>query len=233
MESLEFKSYQNSVFFFFFSLITGCAPNFSQDVDSAVYGAQMSLSSMDCAGALAEVQPVYNSVLTNNSIRMQTAAAYACYANLNMFTLIQDLVAYESKIKSGGLFQFFAKEFPSVATPIDDKIPQAAFSAMDSVMSALNPGILMLPSYTINSGSYNPGSILYSDRISDANSLMTFIAMAAIGALENRYGAPDSNYNRTSALPWTTGAAVTSDGCAFSAALLNLYECCSRLWRNP
>jgi hypothetical protein len=95
---------------------------------------------------------------------------------------------------------------------------------MDALQSVLIPGQVIVPAYETNATTFNPGSTLVSDRTTDSNFYLFFMTLAAIGGLENRYGAPDASYNKTQNLPWTTAATVTDDGCEFASAIVNMVD---------
>ncbi len=151
------------------------------------------------------------------------AAAYGCDANLEVLSVVMGLTTFGGNLGGAGFWEFLVKEFPSTASP-DDRIPQAAENGIDAVRSAVNLGAVIAPSDYINSTSYNPEVLLVSDRISNANTYLTFLSMALMGSLMNRYGAPDSNYDRTAALPWLTAATTPGDGCAMAAATLDFFD---------
>lgn len=174
------------------------------------------LTQANCVAAYQLIQPIYNSLSTDNDIRLAMGQVFACYAKVNLFKLIGDLTTYSGNLAAGGLWTFFATEYASVANP-DDKLPQAAESGTDAYMSVLNPGTLLLAKDTINATTQNPGSILQADRTLDANTNLTFISMSLMGSLLSRYGVA----NR---LPWTTAASMSGDGCVFTSALLNFFD---------
>ncbi len=173
--------------------------------------------------AYSTIYPLYNSINTNNRVRSAMAATYACYSNVNIFKILSDTIDFPGDLGGSGLWEFFAKEFPSTANP-DDKRPQAALNGMDAVMSIISPTMITVPGYMVNSTSYNPGSLLYTDRIDDANALLTFLGMSFVGSMENRFGLPTSNYHKSVALPWADATLTKGDGCAFAAALLHISD---------
>lgn len=191
-----------------------------------VESVQISLSSKDCSAALSEVLPVFESSATNNTIRLATAASYGCYANIDLFKVVGDLESYShiESLGGAGFFNFLASEFPAIANSTDNKAAQAASNGLDALMAAIRPSTLVVAADSFNSTSYNPESLLSTDRINDSNAYLPFIGMALLGALMNQYGAPTANHHKSQTLPWTTATAVTSDGCAFSAALLNFND---------
>jgi hypothetical protein len=181
------------------------------------------LSNKSCTTALSVIYPLYNSSNTTNDVRMATAASYGCSATVDVFQIISDLTS-ASNLNGSGLWKFLVKEFPSKSSP-DDKIPTTAAYGIDAVMSAIKTGTTIVSADEINSTTHNPGSILLTDRIQDANSYLTFLAMAQMGSLLYRNGVPNtSTYVKTVSLPWLTAATVKGDGCAFTSGLLNLID---------
>ena len=102
-------------------------------------------------------------------------------------------------------------------------------------MASLNPGAVILPTTYFNTGTNNPASLNYTDRTVDSNVYLLFMSMVAIGGLENRYGAPNSQGVGQTALPWSSMASSSSglttqqlqDGCAFAASLANFADAIS------
>ena len=212
------------------SLILGCgAPGLVNGVPNAlqlslvVEGAMAQLNQQNCAAALSSLSPLYNSTYTNNAIRMATASAYACFAQLKVLSVALNLTQFQGSLGGAGLWTFLVQEFPSTASP-DDRIPESAENGIDAVLAAVNPGAVIATSDWINKSTFNPGVLLSSERIDDANSYLTFLSMALIGSLLNRYGAPYPNYKRSVALPWTSASATKGDGCAMAAAMLNFFD---------
>jgi hypothetical protein len=157
-------------------------------------------------------------------VRLATAATYACFSGIRLLEVIDHLISFDGDLGGSGFWEFLVQEFPSTATPFDDRKPQAAMNGLDAAMSMLKQGIVLVPSYTISSDSNNIGSIASIDRIDDANSYMTFLSMALIGSLQNRYGLPTSNRHKSIDLPWTAATETQGEGCNFASALLHLYD---------
>lgn len=148
-------------------------------------------------------------------------ATYGCYTGLKVFSLLGDLIAFPGEVGGAGLWEFLAQEFPSTST---DSILQSAKNGSDAMLASVKDATIISDSYEVNSDTYNPGSLLYLDRVDDANTYLTLLSMAVVGSLENRYGAPSPNYHKSVPLPWTTAALTEGDGCAFAAALLNMSD---------
>jgi hypothetical protein len=184
----------------------------------------MALNSLNCTGAYGAIYPLYNSTNSNNNVRLAMAATYGCYATVDLLQIISDLEASGGDLGGSAFWQFLVTEFPSVASPTDDKIPQSAEYGTDAAQAIIVPGVIVNSTDLIHTTSNNPGSLLYTDRENDANTYLTFISIALMGSLLNRYGAPTSNHHKSVNLPWTTAAATPGDGCAFASGLLNFYD---------
>jgi hypothetical protein len=193
-------------------------------ISSVIDKTNQLLNSLNCAGAYATVYPIYNSVSSNNGIRLAMASTYGCYSGVNVFKNIGDLVAFGSSLNGSGLWEFMAQEFPSSATPTDDKVPTTAEYGIDAIQATIGTSVIPVAQYMINATGYNPSTLLYTDRTNDANTYLTFLAMALMGSLENRYGVPTANHHKSTALPWTSASLTAGDGCAFTSAILNFYD---------
>lgn len=205
----------------------GCSGSSTVDaLDKAgvIDAVNRALSVQDCGTALQQIQPIYESADSDNEIRLAAASVYGCFAGIQILPLIQDLIDFNGDLGGAGFWEFLAKEFPSTATPADDKKPQAAMNGLDALFAATKSGIIILPSSLVNQKTFNPGSILSSDRVDDSNSYLPFMSMALIGTLQNRYGSPDSNHHQTVLLPWEDPTKIKGDGCAFASGLLNLLD---------
>lgn len=209
---------------------TGCSVSVDQaaslDKQAILDGVDSALTVQDCAAAIEKITPLYESSASDNEVRLKAASAYACYARINFFKTMGDLAEVAPSMASGtGLWSSMAQLFPSTAGT--DYVVEGGLLGMDALQAALTPGALILPIYQVNAGGFNVGSVFPTDRISDANIYLTFISMAALGGLENRYGFPDATTHvKTTALPWTTydQMTATSDGCAMASAMLNVLD---------
>ena len=199
---------------------TGTTAN-SLLVQGAVDSANIALSHMDCGTAYGAVYSLYDSTNTNNDVRSAMAATYGCFATVNVLNIVEDMLNFAGNLGGAGFWSFLAQEFPSSA---NDKIPQSAEYGTDALMSVLNPATILVPADVINSTSNNPGSVLYTDRTGASNSLLVFISMSLMGSLENRYGLPSPNYDKSQPLPWTSATETQGDGCAFASGLLNFMD---------
>ncbi|OFZ18953.1 MAG: hypothetical protein A2X94_13470 [Bdellovibrionales bacterium GWB1_55_8] len=186
--------------------------------------AQIHLSEGECTEAIEKLEGIYKSASVDNEVRMITASAYACVANVNFFKMIGELVENSPLLGGGAFWSLLAKLFPSPASDPDDKAVEGAILASDALMATLKPGAVILPESYIDPEGFNPGATLASDRADDANLYLLFVSLAAIGAMENRFGAPDATYLGT--LPWQAGDHVDmeTDGCAFASSVLNFVD---------
>jgi hypothetical protein len=207
--------------------LTGCgAPNPDGSSETGkrqiIDQANKALTDADCATALELLLPVYNSVDSDNEIRMMTASAYACWANINYFKLIGDMVSNVTTLGGSGFWTFSSSLFPS--TIGKDHVAEGALLSQDALLATLKSGIPILPSGAINAGGYNEGSVYTFDRTDDSNLYLIFTSLAGIGSLQNRYGNPDSSFHPQQALPWKTAATVTTDGCGYASSVLNFVD---------
>ncbi len=207
-----------------FDTTAGTVAN-SLQINSSIEAVNVFLSTGKCSNAISTIYPLYNSINSNNSIRFATASAYGCSAHINLLNNINGLLTFQSDSVLGLLFEFAANQFPSVANP-DDKIPQAAENGTDAVQAIIQSGTVLVTAYTVNSTSNNPISLLSGDRLNDANSYLTFLSLALMGSLENRYATPSASnfYHKSNNLPWTTAATAIGDGCAYASAVLNYFD---------
>lgn len=186
------------------------------------------LSEGDCATALSKIEGVYNSGCTDTDVRMVRASAQACAANINFFKLLGDMAG--NTLTSGGIFVTAAKLFPSTTS---DSRAEAAWFAMDALMSLVKPGQVIPPGAVVNGSTNNPGSLRAVDRTDEANMYLIFTALAAMGSSQNRYSAPNPvTYHKTqvlgytSGLPtgWATAANMTLEGCGYAASVLTFFD---------
>ncbi|MEK6580462.1 MAG: hypothetical protein AABZ55_14650, partial [Bdellovibrionota bacterium] len=188
------------------------------------------LSPQDCQGALALILPVYGSTGTDNDVRMLTASAYSCYAGVNFFKLIGDLNSNSSRLADRQFWGLLTQLFPSAA---GDRKAEYTSYAIEALQSVIPAGTTVPPASQINPGTPNIGSIYSTDRSIDSNEYLTFVAMAAIGTYQNRYGTPNpATFVKTVNLPWTTAAALTPDGCAYASAIVNFSDALDVVTQN-
>ena len=204
----------------------GCGPSSSE---TAIDEVNFLISSSDCADALNDVLSIYDSASTNNDIRMATASAYGCYANVNIMKNINDIINFQGSLEGSGFWQYLVKEFPDSKGTVDNTTDLAARNGIDAALATLNYGTILDSTYTVNSTSYNPGSILSTDHTTTSNALLTFLAMAQAGSMLNRNGQPNSSGSPTQSLPWISATGTNGDGCAFASALLLLSDSISTM----
>jgi len=213
-------------------LLPACGPPSLLDASTAdgkraiIERANAYLSKGECSEAIALIQPVYDSVNTDNEVRMLTASAYACNAGVNFFNLVWE-IATNGAALAGNPWALMVKLFPSTLDP-DDRVMESSLLSTDALMSQLKVGAVILPSQYINGTSHNPGSAVLGDRIDDANTYLMFVSMGAIGSILNRYGSPDADHKPATAtiLPWRDAnhADMPTQGCALAASVLNYYD---------
>lgn len=220
-------------------MATGCGagafdPSTVEGKRAILDATNIALSNNNCDAAIAQVsKPLYQTQYTDNEVRMITASAYACKANFNFFKFISDLVNENTYLLTG-FWGVLAKLFPSKDRT--DYTVESALLATDALMATIKPGAVMLPTSYINTNldktaaNYNLGSVYSSDRLEDANTLLLFVSMAAMGALENRYANIDPLTHK-GALPWTTLDSLNSsvipsgyDGCAYASEVVNFID---------
>ncbi len=183
--------------------------------------AMQALTKGDCYTAIYYTELLYNSAYTTNDIRLLRSSAHACNAGLNFFAAVDDLST--ANLSGGGtsaLFTLTTQMFPYISRYGLD----SSFYAMDAVHSILRPGFVPSASNGYNSGSYNPASVSSTDRTDTSNLYTMLVGMVTMGSTQNAYGAPNALFHKTTNLPWTTPALLTTDGCAYAGAILNTIE---------
>jgi hypothetical protein len=174
--------------------------------------AALLLSEERCEEAIELIKPVYNSLYTDNDIRMMMASTYGCSANLNFFSLIGEVGTQSATIIAGGLWSFMAEQFPSTDA---DRVPEAGQLAQDALQAVISPSAVVLSNGLFNTDTFNPGAYSVDDRLLNATAYLFFTSMATMGGLENRNGNP---------LPWTDPTLVDEDGCAYASAVVNFAD---------
>ena len=191
----------------------------------------LALNIENCSSAVSLIDPLYNSPYTDNTVRLSRASAYGCEASINALDLLTDL--QNANLVANMFWRAMSEIFWSTDVDVLDKRITAAAFASDATMSALKSGTIVAMTQRFNSTTLNMGSTLASDRIDDANLYQLFVSMAAIGALENRFSAPNpATFLKTRPLGWTTAtptgweraANTPGNGCEFAASVLNLTD---------
>ena len=110
------------------SVLDGCGsanfdPATSLGKQAILDAVAIDLTQQNCSAAISRLKPVYNSKDTDNGVRMMMASAYGCDAGVNLFKLLGDIGTNSAKLATGGIWAFFASEFPSTSA---DRVPEAA-----------------------------------------------------------------------------------------------------------
>lgn len=180
------------------------------------------LSDANCTGAIATLEPVYNSINTDNDVRLMMASSYGCTATIDLFADMYSLVLNAGTLATGGFWAYLALQYPST---FQDQVAEGAQLAEDALASVIAPGAAVLTNEEFNTTSFNPGAFVVTDRLPTANAYLFFASQAAIGALESRYGNPfPSDGLKGNPLPWSSAALVTDDGCAYGSAIINFID---------
>lgn len=217
-----------------FGLLSGCAGQKNLSCESndgrnaIVAEVDELLSDQNCSGALSVIEYYYpREGCGTDEIRQARASANACAANINFFTLVQDLG--NNNLTGSELWITLTKLFPSSAT---DQRLTAGQNSLDALFAIRKPGILTPPQYVINSSSIHPGSLQAFDRTEDSNLYGMLVSMSLIGTLQNRFGAPGGNWHKTKKLGATVGNAsgwedplfVDENACTYAGAVLSLFD---------
>lgn len=180
------------------------------------------LSSGNCASALELSKRLFESEYSNNEVRMLYASSYGCTAGVALYDLIDKVGSTDFSVN---LFKALVQLFPS-SSSTDTKM-QSLWFMQDVLQTALIPGTV-LSSFDSNvMNPYNTGSVLFRDRIDDANVLLLFSSMANVGVSLNRYGNPNLDYSQGTTLLsiWPNQTAVKNDpvhaSCAIASAMTN------------
>ncbi len=185
------------------------------------------LTNNECEKAIKIIDPVYNSSLSDNEVRLARASAYACAAGFNFFSFLATLQNNKELVASPVLWQILTREFPSTLTDPLDRRVEAAEGSIDALLASIREYGVIAPLYLFNTNTFNPQTQLWSDRTGDSNIYLTFLSMAAIGSYQHRYGSPNTtNYKKGANLPWTTANATDMDtiGCGYASALVNFAD---------
>lgn len=195
------------------------------------------LTSGDCGPALEMSTELYESIYSDNNIRMLYASAQACNIGIELYTLIDDISASDFT-SNDAIFKTLVRLFPSKAAT-DTKL-ESAVLAQDALQSILPGGAVVGSVDQVNSGSNNPGSVRSRDRTDDANIYLAFTSMALVGTALNRYGfaaaddpvsfgyAQQVVMSAPAGVHWPTAVSIKTDasghGCALASGLLNMLD---------
>lgn len=221
-----------------FVVLSSCSSSkYSCDSDSGrgalVSDVDQLLSTQDCAGALALIEPYYPLAgCATDEVRLARASANACAANVNFFQLMDDLG--NANLIGNEVWVSLTRIFPSTLT---DQRVTGGQNALDSLFALRVPGAISPEASMINSASAHPGTLVAAHRSQDSNMYAMLVSMSLIGALQNRYGAPDGSYHQTQKLGATAGNAngwelvtdVDVNACTYAGALLTFFDSISQV----
>ncbi len=179
------------------------------------------LASEQCDAAIDIIGPLYNSIYTDNVIRMSYASAHACKAQLNYFEMVNSISTDPDAFTGARLWQTLTQFFPSSTG--DDRM-EATWLAIDALQATLGTGAVVPSLYQVNAESLNVGSLQSGDRTDDSNAYLMFVTMAGIGATQNRYGNPDDDGLKQQDLPWSTYDLMDEFGCAYAGSIVNMLD---------
>ncbi len=199
--------------------------NSESDRNELQFDARVALSSGNCIHALDLSKKLFESEYSDNQARMLYASSYGCSAGLAFYDLIDKVGSTDF---STGLFKALVELFPSSAS--SDSKMQSLQKMQDVLQTVLVPGAIIGAYDRMEINSYNPGSVLYRDRIEDSNVLLLFSSMANIGVSLNRYGNPNPDHTQGIDLLsiWPNKNAINSDpehaSCAIASAMTNFAD---------
>jgi hypothetical protein len=206
--------------------------NYSCDSDSGrsaiVSDVDKFLSGQDCASALALIELYYPQAgCGTDEIRIARASANACAANINFFQLITNLGTVS--LVGSALWTSLTQLFPS---SVSDQRVTGGQNALDALFAVQVPGSLTPPQYVINASTQNPGTLMAIHRTQDSNLYGMLVSMSLIGALQNRFGAPDAAFHKTKKVGATAGnpngwevvTAVDVNACTYAGSILTLFD---------
>lgn len=198
------------------------------------------LSTGDCTRAIGLIEPLYNSVHSNDAVRLAYASAHGCNAGINFFALLDIFVA--APPIGTAFWTTMAETFYHTDLNLLDMRVESARRATQSLFSVLGYGVVVPLANQFNWGSFNPGSLMAIDRSADSNLYNVLVSAARIGALQNRYSAPDTvTWNKTQVVGYTVAAPAgwadatrTADhGCQFASSFLNFIDSVDQIAVNP
>jgi hypothetical protein len=189
--------------------------------DAIINDANIALTNGDCTSAISSLLPLYNSTQTDNYVRLITASAYGCGAGIDFLVQLDQMVQNSASLGGTGFWRFIVEQYPSTFA---DTRAESAFLGFDAVQAMIGPGVIVPAAFQVNPSTYNVGSTRYTDRDGDGNAYLAFLSISALGALGNRYGAPDGAFLKTVDLPWTSAVAVDADGCSYASAVVNMLD---------
>jgi len=159
-------------------------------------------------------------------VRLIRASAHGCKAGINYFDLINELNLNSGSLSTNGGFWSFVTEyfFNNDQDILEDQFRSGWF-ATDALHAILRSGVVIPVEYQVNTDTTNVGSVLVQHRTNDSNLYLIFASMAVIGATQGRYGDPDTGtFEKNQPLTWTSTDAMTTDGCAYAASIVNMLD---------
>jgi hypothetical protein len=208
--NIAFGTYYTLLTCILFSFFSCSAPRYDGSTlagKTAILDAvSLALSKEDCSTAITQIEGLYNSIYTDNKVRLSRASAYACRAGLsNFFQFLGNLADQTNyplaPVPAEGAFfwRSMAKLFylettnDSGATVIDTNALnvrlQASWNATDALLASLVIPATAIPlTSRVNTETFNVGSLNPNDRTNDSNLYLIFVSMASIGILEDLYG---------------------------------------------
>jgi len=217
------KFFRSILLVIFFFIPWGCgAPQF--DIDSEEGRAAImdavnnALTRGDCATAIRLIEPLYESQYTSNNVRLLRASAHGCNAGIDYLSVLTSLAS--ETLTNGGVWTVAAKYFPY----IDLSGLDSGWQASDALMASIEGSKYVPNDYRFNTSTYNYGSLDYTTRTSSSNNYLFFVSLSIMGRSQTRWGAPDSNHEKTQDLPWITSAAMTKEGVAYAGAVVNFID---------
>lgn len=188
------------------------------------------LNESRCSEAVQTIDQFYDEKgCGTDPIRYARASAYACSANVDFFTILDNLAQNTSSLVGNLFWRYLTQEFPATAN--DGKVAAGGY-ATDALMALKKVGVATPAGFTINSSTQHPGSLLVNDRQDDANIYLMLTSMAMIGELQNQYGAPNGSYAPTQKIGatagnvngWSNVAFGSVDSCTYAGAILNMVD---------
>lgn len=219
-------------------ILAGCGRgpwDINDELDRAamVQETRNALTAANCPAALDMSSQLFDSMYSNNNIRMLYASAQACNIGITLFTLIDDITASDFTSQDA-IFKTLVRLFPSKEAT--DTRLESAKLAQDALQSIMPAGTVVGAVDAINASGFNPGSVRTRDRTDDANIYLAFTSMATVGTALNRYGfaaatdpvsvgyAQQVNLVATWANPTAVKNDTTGDACAIASGLLNMLD---------
>ena len=194
----------------------------------------IALTNGDCAGAIATIEPLYNSKYTDNDVRLARAAAHACSGGISsMAVVIQKLALSSSSLNGPSFWELITKIFYHWETDVLDTRITAASNSVDALFAAVSEGTVVASANQLNPTSFNVGSLFAPDRIADSNLFLIFVSMAMIGQFNSRYGEPNPvtfkrgkilGSDASNADGWTVYDKVDANACNYAASVVNLLD---------